>query len=49
MEAAGREAPAAPAAEALLPLGSDVRVGVGRDHTLHSATHRAHDLHPVLR
>ena len=31
MEAAGREAPAAPAAEALLSLGCDVRVGVGRD------------------
>ena len=31
MEAAGREAPAAPAAEALLSLGSDVRVGMGRD------------------
>ena len=30
MEAAGREAPAAPAAEALLSLGSDVRVGMGR-------------------
>ena len=29
MEAAGREAPAAPAAEALLSLGSDVRVGMG--------------------